>query len=243
MRPRPPPDSGRGVTYTSGISETIARPTDVRAIAPARRKRRPGWILRLIGKILLTAAFIVGAYILWLLWGTGFYYDRQQDRLFEQFEATVDGGDPDFRPGLDPPPDPDIDAGEAYAILRIPSIGVNEVVIQGVAVEDLKAGPGHYPRTADPWDTEGRVGIAGHRTTYGAPFWDLDKVRPGDEIRLVTEQGPYRYEVTESRDVPPTEASVLREAEQASLVLTTCTPRFSAALRLIVFADRMDEEP
>ncbi|MGH2657639.1 MAG: sortase, partial [Actinomycetota bacterium] len=92
-------------------------------------------------------------------------------------------------------------------------------------------------------DPEGRVGIAGHRTTYGAPFWDLDKVRPGDEIRLVTEQGAYRYEVTESRDVPPTEASVLREAEQASLVLTTCTPRFSAALRLIVFADRMDEEP
>jgi sortase A len=202
---------------------------------PAAR-RRPGWILRLVGRILLTAAFILGAYILWLLWGTGFYHERQQDRLFEQFETRVEGTDPRYRPGIVLP-------GQAYAILRIPSIGVNEVVVQGVAVEDLKDGPGHYLRTADPWDPEGRVGIAGHRTTYGAPFWDLDKVRPGDEIRLVTEQGPYRYEVTESRDVPSTEASVLREAEQASLVLTTCTPRFSAALRLIVFADRMDEEP
>lgn len=129
--------------------------------------------------------------------------------------------------------------GQAYAILRIPSIGVNEVVVQGVDVEDLKAGPGHYLRTADPWDPEGRVGIAGHRTTYGAPFWDLDRVRPGDEIRLITEQGEYRYEVTHSRDVPPTEGSVLRDTRLPSLVLTTCTPRFSAALRLIVFADRV----
>lgn len=195
-------------------------------------RRRPGWVLRLIGKVFLTAAFIVGAYILWLLWGTGFYYDRQQDRLFEQFEARVEGTDPRYRPGISLP-------GQAYAILRIPSIGVNEVVVQGVAVEDLKDGPGHYLRTADPWDPQGRVGIAGHRTTYGAPFWDLDKVRPGDAIRLVTEQGEYRYEVTASRDVTPTEGSVLRDTEQPSLVLTTCTPRFSAALRLIVFADRV----
>ncbi len=130
--------------------------------------------------------------------------------------------------------------GQAYAILRIPSIGVNEVVVQGVDVEDLKAGPGHYLRTADPWDPEGTVGIAGHRTTYGAPFWDLDRVRPGDQIRLITEEGEYRYEVTHSRDVPPTEGSVLRDTRQPSLVLTTCTPRFSAALRLIVFADRVD---
>ena len=196
--------------------------------------RRPGWILRLLGRILLTAAFILGAYILWLLWGTGFYHERQQDRLFEQFETRVEGTDPRYRPGIVLP-------GQAYAILRIPSIGVNEVVVQGVAVEDLKDGPGHYLRTADPWDPQGRVGIAGHRTTYGAPFWDLDKVRPGDEIRLVTEQGEYRYQVTDSQDVRPSEASVLRGAEQPSLVLTTCTPRFSAALRLIVFADRIDQ--
>jgi sortase A len=233
MRPRARPGSGRGVAYTGGISETIARPTDVRAVAPARRKRRPGWILRLIGKLLLTAAFIVGAYILWLLWGTGFYYDQQQNRLFDQFEARVEGQDPRFRPGIVLP-------GQAYAILRIPSIGVHEVVVQGVDVQDLKAGPGHYLRTADPWDPEGRVGIAGHRTTYGAPFWDLDKLRPGDEIRMVTEEGSFRYEVTKTREVLPSEGSVLRDTNEPSLVLTTCTPRFSAALRLIVFAVRVE---
>jgi sortase A len=186
-------------------------------------------VLRFIGKTLLTAGFIVGAYILWLLWGTGFYYDRQQDRLHEQFEARVEGRDPRFRPGVVLP-------GQAYAILRIPSIDVNEVVVQGTAVEDLKAGPGHYARTADPWDADGRVAIAGHRTTYGAPFWDLDKVRAGAEIRVVTELGTFEYVVTESREVLPTERSVLRQTREPSLVLTTCTPRFSASLRLIVFA-------
>ncbi|MGH2675339.1 MAG: sortase, partial [Actinomycetota bacterium] len=64
--------------------------------------------------------------------------------------------------------------------------------------------------------------------------------RPGDEIVLVTEEGTYEYVITERRDVPPTERSVLRQTRTPSLVLTTCTPRFSASLRLIVFADRVD---
>jgi sortase A len=203
------------------------------APAAARSTRRsPGWVLRLIGKTLLTAAFILGAYILWLLWGTGFYYDRQQDRLQEQFQARIEGTDPRYRPGVVLP-------GQAYAILQIPAIDVREIVVEGTQIEDLKAGPGHYSATADPWEEDGRVAIAGHRTTYGAPFWDLDKVRPGDEIRVITEQGTFAYLVTGSRDVLPTERSVLRQTGNPSLVLTTCTPRFSAALRLIVFADRV----
>jgi sortase A len=196
--------------------------------------RRPGWVLRLTGSILLTAAFIVGAYILWLLWGTGFYHSNQQDRLLEQFQARVEEGDPGPRPAVVLP-------GQAYAILRIPSIEVHEVVVQGTEVEDLKRGPGHYAGTADPWDPTGRVAIAGHRTTYGAPFWDLDLVRPGDEIRLVTEQGTFDYVVSESREVLPTERSVLRPTNHPSLVLTTCAPKFSAARRLIVFADEVGE--
>jgi sortase A len=196
--------------------------------------RRPGWVLRLIGSILLTAAFILGAYILWLLWGTGFYHSNQQDRLLEQFQARVEERDPKAPPTVVLP-------GQAYVILRIPAIDVHEVVVQGTEVEDLKRGPGHYEGTADPWDPTGRVGIAGHRTTYGAPFWDLDRVHRGDEIRLVTEQGTFDYVVSESREVLPTESSVLRPTNHPSLVLTTCAPRFSAARRLIVFADRVGE--
>lgn len=206
------------------------------AAAPATGRssggRRPGWVLRLIGSILLTAAFIVGAYILWLLWGTGFYHSGQQDRLLDQFRARVEGTDPKYRPGVVLP-------GQAYALLRIPSIEVHEVVVEGTAVEDLKRGPGHYAGTADPWDQRGRVAIAGHRTTYGAPFWDLDQVRSGDGIRLITEEGTFDYVVTATREVLPTEGSVLRPSARPTLVLTTCTPRFSAARRLIVFADRV----
>jgi sortase A len=113
------------------------------------------------------------------------------------------------------------------------------VVVEGVSAGDLQKGPGHYPRTAYPWQRTGRVGIAGHRTTYLHPFWNLDKVRPGDGISLVTEYGTFDYEVTGSRVVLPSDVWVLRQTAAPTLVLTACTPRFSASHRLVVFARRM----
>ncbi|HZB02880.1 MAG TPA: sortase [Actinomycetota bacterium] len=207
--------------------------TPVETVQGAERAGgRRGRVLRFIGKTCLTAAFILAAYIVWLLWGTGFYTARQQEGLRRQLEARIAERDP--RPN---PAEPTILPGRAYAILQIPSIDIDEVVVEGTDVVDLKSGPGHYADTEDPWDRKGRVGIAGHRTTYGAPFWDLDKVRAGDEIRLITELGTYDYRVTQTREVLPTAANVLRPSRQPSLVLTTCTPKFSAARRLIVFAD------
>ena len=207
--------------------------TPVETVRGAERAGgRRGRVLRFIGKTCLTAAFILAAYIVWLLWGTGFYTARQQEDLRRQLEARIAERDP--RPN---PAEPTILPGRAYAILQIPSIDIDEVVVEGTDVVDLKSGPGHYADTEDPWDRKGRVGIAGHRTTYGAPFWDLDKVRAGDEIRLITELGTYDYRVTQTREVLPTAANVLRPSRQPSLVLTTCTPKFSAARRLIVFAD------
>jgi sortase A len=129
--------------------------------------------------------------------------------------------------------------GHAYAIIKIPSIRVNDVVVEGTDTEDLKKGPGHYEKTNDPWQNRGRVGIAGHRTTYGAPFWDLDKVRQGEVITLITDRGTFAYRVTRSRDILPTQVGVLDPTEQPTLVLTTCTPRFSAARRLIVYGVRI----
>jgi sortase A len=196
--------------------------------------RRPGRVLRFIGQTCLVLAFILAAYIVWLLWGTGIYTARQQDALRQQIESRIAVAERNPHAG-----EPTILPGRAYAILQIPSIDVDVVVVQGTDVVDLKAGPGHYARTDDPWDPEGRVGIAGHRTTYGAPFWDLNEVRPGDEIRLVTELGTFGYEARGVREVLPTAGEVLRPAGQPSLVLTTCAPRFSAARRLIVIASRV----
>jgi sortase A len=172
----------------------------------------------------------VAAYIAWVLWGTGLYTARQQDALRGELQERLE--DPRRRPGVVLP-------GNAYAIIRIPSIELNDVVVQGTTTEALKKGPGHYVKTADPWDDRGRVGIAGHRTTYGAPFWSLDQVERGDEIFLRTEFGGFRYEVTGSQTILPTQTEVLDATRRPTLVLTTCTPRFSAAQRLVVFADLM----
>jgi sortase A len=84
------------------------------------------------------------------------------------------------------------------------------------------------------------VGIAGHRTTYLHPFYDLDKMREGDPIILETEYGTFRYVVTRVFVTPPSNASVLDQTKDPTLVLTTCNPRFSASQRLIVLADRVD---
>jgi sortase A len=95
--------------------------------------------------------------------------------------------------------------------------------------------------SADPWDDRGRVAIAGHRTTYLHPFWSLDRLRAGDLIRLVTVVGTFDYRVTQSAEVPPSALWIARQTTRPSLVLTTCTPRFSASQRLVVFAVRTGE--
>jgi sortase A len=164
------------------------------------------------------------------MWGTGLYTAREQGGLRQDLLERIETRDADI-----------ILPGDAYAILEIPRIDLDAVVVEGTDTASLKRGPGHYPETAHPWRGNGRVGIAGHRTTYGAPFWDLDRVRPGDEIVLRTERGAFAYEVRRAFEVAPTQTEVLRPTRRPTLVLTTCTPRFSAARRLIVVADRVDE--
>jgi sortase A len=163
-----------------------------------------------------------------VLWGTGIYTAQQQDDLRQQIREQLGEAKPKV-----PLP------GQAYAILKIPSIQVNAVVVEGTDTEDLKRGPGHYEQTNDPWQNHGRVGIAGHRTTYGAPFWDLDKVERGDIVTLITRFGTYAYRVSRTEEIQPTQAGVLDPTRKPTLVLTTCTPRFSAALRLIVYGVRI----
>lgn len=82
------------------------------------------------------------------------------------------------------------------------------------------------------------MGIAGHRTTYLHPFWSIDRLRAGDVIRLQTRFGTYTYEVTKTQVVLPSATWVLQQTREPTLVLTACTPRFSATHRLIVFATR-----
>lgn len=100
---------------------------------------------------------------------------------------------------------------------------------------DLKKGPGHYPGTALPGGS-GNAAIAGHRTTYGAPFFRVDELEAGDPIFITIRGGRYRYDVSELKIVAPEDAWVLEPTEDNRLTLTTCHPRYSAAQRLIVVA-------
>jgi sortase A len=119
--------------------------------------------------------------------------------------------------------------------MRIPKIDLNQVVVEGVGVPELKKGPGHYPSTPLP-GRPGNAGVAGHRTTYGAPFGRLDELAAGDSIEVETLEGAFTYRVTEVTVVSPDQRSVLYPTSDSRLTLTTCHPKYSASRRLIVVA-------
>ncbi len=125
--------------------------------------------------------------------------------------------------------------------IRIPTIGVDQAVVEGVGRADLKVGPGHYPGTALPGHT-GNMVISGHRTTYTRPFHDVDLLAPGDPIIIDVPSGSFRYVVERQYVVEATDLSPLLATEEATLTLTTCTPKGSARKRLVVVA-RLDGPP
>lgn len=169
------------------------------------------------------------------MWGTGIVTSQAQDTLRGQLTPLLEHP---MSPPADPASKPIHLAGDAYAEMIIPRINLDMIVVQGTDTASLMKGPGHYPDSADPWDRTGRVAIAGHRTTYLHPFWSLDKMRVGDLIRLETEYGTYDYRVTKTEIVAPSATQVADPTVRPTLILTTCTPRFSASQRLVVFADR-----
>lgn len=146
---------------------------------------------------------------------------------------AVDEGEP-VEARFGQPPEP-AEAGDPVARLRIPAIGVDKFVVSGVGTEDLKAGPGHFPGTPLPGQA-GNAAIAGHRTTYGAPFIDFDLLEDGDEIFVTTPQGEFTYEVSSSEIVDPSAVHVLAPFGDNRLTFTTCHPKRSDAQRLVVVA-------
>jgi sortase A len=191
------------------------------------------------GRVLIVVGLLLLAFAGYQLWGTGVYESRAQQSLRSEFTdalATTTTTAPGSAPAVEIPPP----TGEAIAVIRIPRIGVDRTVVQGVTRADLRKGPGHYPGTPLPGEI-GNAAIAGHRTTYGAPFNRLDELEPGDRIEVRTLVGSYTYAVREQRIVRPTEVSVIAPTPGPTLTLTTCHPKFSAAKRLIIHADLVAE--
>jgi sortase A len=133
----------------------------------------------------------------------------------------------------------DIVEGDPVAIIELPTINVKKFVVAGVQTADLKKGPGHYPDTPFPGEL-GNAAIAGHRTTYGEPFRQLDELQIGDEIKVTDLFGrEFVYRVTGTQIVGPADSWVVATTDPtvATLTLTTCHPEFSAKQRLIVSAE------
>ena len=114
------------------------------------------------------------------------------------------------------------------------------VIVQGTDTASLQKGPGHFPETPFPGQG-GTVGIAGHRTTYGAPFRDAESVERGDRMVLEMPYGKIFYRVQKTEIVDPTDVGVVKYVGYERLVLSTCHPVYSAAQRLIVFARAVGE--
>jgi sortase A len=221
--------------------------TTARRTRPLRRALRAlSSVMIVVGAILLIDA---AATILWQEPVSAVYAHFQQNALdghLQKLEATPLA--PAEKRALAKIPDPSrrlafraralerhLEDGDAMGRIRIPDIGVSEVFVQGTGTSDLTKGPGHYPATPLPGE-RGTVAIAGHRTTYGAPFRKVDKLDPGDRIELRMPYGDFVYRVERTKIVPPTELSVIDRVDHDRLVLSACHPLYSAAQRIIVFA-------
>ena len=210
-----------------------------------------------IGRTCIASGVLILLFVAYQLWGTGLSEARAQDRLRSDFLDALEGVDSagptttSTTSAGEPPDTTDTSAadavpvsrtptGEAVAIIRIPKVDIEKAVIEGVSVGALKKAPGHYPSTPMPGQP-GNAAIAGHRTTYGAPFYRLDELVPGDRIEVTTKQGDFVYRVTETKIVKPSQNDVLAPTDDNRLTLTTCHPRFSAAQRMIVIAALTNE--
>jgi sortase A len=180
------------------------------------------------GALLITDAAVT---LLWQEPVSAFVAEREQQQLKEAL--------------FDPPPrvmQRRPLKGDAIARISIPAIGVSDYVVEGTDTASLRKGPGHYPETPLPGDP-GTAAIAGHRTTYGAPFRDIDQLERGDRIKIDMADGRFLYRVTRTKIVDDSDLSVLDSVGYKQLILSACHPLYSAAQRVIVFARQVGREP
>jgi sortase A len=132
--------------------------------------------------------------------------------------------------------EPRLRTGHAIGRIIAPAMdGLNEVFVQGTDTSSLEKGPGHYPQTPLPGEG-GTVAIAGHRTTYLAPFRHIDSMHRGDEVRLEMPYATLTYRVQATNIVDPGDVEIVRRVGYERLVLTACQPLYSASQRFVVFA-------
>ena len=205
--------------------------------------RATRWALGLTGDLFVTAGVLLLLFVGWQLWWTDVAANRVQDdtvhSLTRDFSSGSTGGAVDKTP-------PAVPFGQAFAIVRVPRLGDDYArpVLEGTTHDVLRGGIGHYPGTARP-GAVGNFAVAGHRTTYGRPLHDIDRLREGDKVVVETRTQFHVYAVSRHTIVDPTDVEVIAAVpEQVGakptagwLTLTACHPKYSAAQRYIVFAE------
>ena len=188
-------------------------------------RARPG--ARRAVSIASVGLLVVGVVMLGYPFFTNLRADRAQSRLDRQLAS------PKLRQAY---LDRRLQPGDSLTRIKIPALGVDTVVVEGTSESALAAGSGHYPQTPLPCEP-GNVAIAGHRTTYGKPFANVDRLKPGDTVELDTPIGGCVYQVTRPPYVVlPTDLSVIAPTADRELTLTACHPKGSASKRIIIRA-------
>jgi sortase A len=236
---------------------------------PSRRGDAIRTFVRGVGQLLITFGVVILLFVAYELWGTSYYTHQQQNKLKGEIAEEWLHGGGGVGGEISEQEIGHVPLGTGIAVLRIPRFGLGyvQVIVEGTGYEDLKRGPGHYAETAYPGQV-GNFSVAGHRTTYGAPFNKIDTLRDGDAIVLETKTKWFTYTVQDmpaqgvypaidhQEIVDPTTVSVayavpdqpdpsLTPTEKL-LTFTSCNPKYSAAQRIVVHAvltSTMDKSP
>ena len=217
--------------------ETTVLPVITERPRPGSRLR---FAVRTAGELLITFGLIVLLLVGYELWGKVAIINAHQHGLNQQLsqawaDPTVSPSPSPSASATEPPPPPGSSIGRLY----IPKLKLQWVVVEGVALSNIRYGPGHYPGTAMPGKV-GNFAMAGHRSP--GIFWDLDEMRPGDDLIFETGANWYVYEVFQSHIVTPTSVQVIAPTPnepgvaptQADITLTTCNPKWDNYQRLVV---------
>jgi sortase A len=185
-------------------------------------------VLRFVASVMMVSgALLITDAVLTLTWQepvSAYLAERQQTKLREAYIHP-----PERVVMKRPLP------GDSIAKLEIPAIGVSKYVVEGTDTATLRKGPGHYPKTPLPGE-RGTVAIAGHRTTYGAPFRKLNELHGGDRITLDMPYGTFVYRVQRTQIVDDSALWITKPVGYNRLVLSACHPLYSAAQRIVAFA-------
>ena len=207
------------------------------------------WTLGILGDLLVTAGLVLLLFVAWQLWFTDVTANRTQDATVSRL--TRDFATPSSTaPATETPKA--VPFGSAFAIVRIPRFGASYArpVLEGTSRDILQEGIGHYKGSVLP-GAVGNFAVAGHRTTYGRPFHDIDTLRTGDLIVVETRTAYSVYAVKRHEIVAPTDVQVIApvpdkpgaKPTERWMTMTACHPKYSAAQRYVVFAELVKTYP